>query len=128
MNKIFCTSLLTLICLSYVECLPQTADTITAIAKRNAKNFKLDDITWKVTRQQKPAETSDYFKPDKIYVKDTTLLRDSAYVTAFRHYAYKQNKRRRTAGHHILVGVEIAAGLAVVALIAIIIFIAPHQG
>ena len=128
MNKILYVSLLLFIAMSPTVCLSQNVDTITATAKRDAKNFRLDDATWKLTRQQRSAEISDYFKPDKTYVKDTTLLRDSAYVSAFRHYAFKQNKRRRTAGHHILVGVEIAAGLAAAALIAIIIFIAPHEG
>ena len=96
-------------------CLTAKTDTITKAAKRDAKNFKLSDSLWKLSRRDSFPSTSDYFKPKKADVKDITLLNDSVYVAAFRQYAYKQNKHRRTAGHHILVGVEIAAGIAAAA-------------
>lgn len=106
-------------------CLPKTADTISAVAKRDAKNFKLDNATWKLTRQRRSTASSDYFKPNKTYVRDTTLLRDSAYVTAFRHYAYKRNKHRRTTGHYILLGGEITVGIVAATLLALDIFLFP---
>ena len=108
-------------------CLASQTDSTTKAAKRDAKNFRLSDSLWKLSRQYHFPAASDYFKPGKTDVKDIALLNDSVYVRAFRQYAYKQNKRRRTAGHHILVGVEIAAGIAAAALIAIIIFIAPNM-
>jgi hypothetical protein len=108
-------------------CITAKTDTITKAAKRDAKNFRLSDSLWKSNRRYHFPATSDYFKPAKTDVKDMALLNDSVYVHAFRQYAYKQNKHRRTTGHHILVGVEIAAGIAATALIAIIIFIAPNM-
>ena len=106
-------------------CLTTKTDTITKAAKRDAKNFRLSDSLWRSNRRYHYPATSDYFKPAKKDVKDIALLNDSVYVSAFRQYAYKQNKHRRTVGHHILVGVEITAGVAALALIAILIFIAP---
>jgi hypothetical protein len=108
-------------------CVTAKTDTIKEAAKRDAKNFRLSDSLWKLSKRYNFAATSDYFKPGKADVKDIALLNDSVYVHAFRQYAYKQNKHRRTAGHHILVGVEIAAGVAAAALIAILIFIAPKM-
>lgn len=108
-------------------CLSAKTDTIKEAAKRDAKNFSLSDSLWKLNRRDHYPATSDYFKPTKADVKDITLLNDSVYVQAFREYAYKQNKHRRTVSHHILVGAEIAAGVATAALIAILIFIAPKM-
>jgi hypothetical protein len=125
-NFILCVMLL-ILGVTTALCLSPT-DTITMAARRDAKNFRLSDSLWKANRQAQFSSISDYFKPTKTNVKDTALLIDSAYVQAFRYYAYKQNKRRRTAGHHILVGVEVAAGIAVVLLAAIIIFVAPTMG
>jgi hypothetical protein len=112
---------------STAMCLPSKNDTIANAAKWNAKHFSLSDSLWKQNKHHRFPITSDYFKPACANVTNIALLNDSAYVQAFRYYAFKQNKRRRTAGHHILVGVEIAAGIAAAALIAIIIFVAPNM-
>lgn len=129
MIKAFCICLLLwTITASQALCLPINTDTVTKAARKDAKRFKLDDATWKLSRKYKFPPSSDHFKPGEADVSDVKFLRDSAYVTAFRQYAYKQNKHRHTTWHYLLVGGEIAAGIAAAALIAIIIFIAPHEG
>ncbi len=62
-------------------------------------------------RTQKVDYTSDYFKPTKATVSDSTLLTDSVYVKAFREAAYNKTLKRRTAGHYIAVYGSIATGV-----------------
>ncbi|WPU98052.1 hypothetical protein SNE26_18675 [Mucilaginibacter sp. cycad4] len=99
-------------------------DSVIKAARVDAKNFRLDDATWKKYHHKLPY-TSDYFKPQASGLKDTTLLSDSVYVDAYRQAAFKRNKHRHTPWHYVLVGGGIAAGLVVVAVAGIIIFIAP---
>lgn len=102
-------------------------DSVIKAARIDAKNFRLDEATWKTYRHKLPA-TSDYFKPGASNVKDTTLLSDSAYVDAYRFAAFKRNKHRHTPWHYVLVGGSIAVGVVVVAIAGVIIFIAPTMG
>lgn len=102
-------------------------DSIIKIARADAKNFRLDNATWKKYRHTL-AYTSDYFKPNRSDLKDTTLLGDSVYVDAYRHAAFKRNKQRHTPWHYVLLGGSIVTGLAVLALAGILIFIAPKMG
>jgi len=55
--------------------------------------------------------TSDYFKPTKATTKDTTLIRDSIYVKAFRDAAYQHTTARRTAGHYIAIWGGVTVGI-----------------
>ncbi len=106
---------------------PIKTDTTTKVAKRDAKNFRLSDSLWKANRLRNFPETSDYFKPTNADVKNVALLNDSVYVQAFRKYARKQNAHRRTTGHYFVVGGVVTVGVAVLALAAILIFIAPKM-
>ena len=64
-------------------------------------------------RTQKVDYTSDYFKPTKAMVSDSTLLKDSVYVKAFRDAAYNKTVKRH-AGHYIAIFGSIAAGIALI--------------
>jgi hypothetical protein len=96
-------------------------------AKADSKRFKLEKSAWKKYKHSLP-ETSDYFKPNVIEVKDANLLNDSTYVKTYRLEAYKQNNKRRTLGHYFLVGGGIAAAVFAALIAAILIFIAPRMG
>lgn len=102
-------------------------DSLVKIARADAKNFRLDDATWKKYKRTLPY-TSDYFKPHETNLKNTSLLSDSTYVDTYRHAAFESNKHRHTPWHYVLVGGSIAAGIVLLALIAILIFIAPTMG
>lgn len=58
---------------------------------------------------------SDFFKPIPSAVSDTTLLRDSVYVTAYREEAWKRTRRRRTFGHYAIIGGSVLGGVTVMA-------------
>lgn len=106
---------------------PAHRDSIINAAHANAKNFRLDHVIWKKYRH-KLSYTSDYFKPHSADLKNTALLSDSVFVDAYRHEAYKINKRRRTPWHYVLVGGGAAAGVFVLMVTAIVIFIGPKMG
>ena len=102
-------------------------DSLIGTARADAKKFRLDDAVWKKYKHTLPY-TSDYFKPRETGIKNTALLSDSVYVDAYRQEAFKRNKHRHTPWHYLLVGGSIAAGVVLLALTAIIIFIAPTMG
>jgi hypothetical protein len=85
------------------------------IASADTKNFKLDQNAMGQFRAHHFPNTSDHFKPTASTVSDTSLLKDSAYVKAFKMAAYKKTLHRRTTGHHVL----IAGSILVVALLAL---------
>jgi len=58
---------------------------------------------------------SDFFKPIPSAVSDTTLLRDSVYVTAYREEAWKRTRSRRTFGHYAIIGGSVIGGASVIA-------------
>lgn len=96
-------------------------DSLTLIAKRDARHFKLADAAWAMYKKHDFPYTSDYFTPNKTYTPDTALLRDSVYVNAFRWYASGQNARRHTIGHGIVVAGLITISAGVLALFIILI-------
>lgn len=88
-------------------------------ANRDAKDFQLDDKIWKEFKHRQIGPESDYFKPNKTTTSDTTLLRDSTYVQAYRSAALKRTMGRHTTAHYILVyGTTIAALALIGAAIA----------
>lgn len=99
----------------------QTADNYaSALAKADAKKFRLDKQLWKQFKQKHFPENSDYFKPTLASASDTTMLKDSAYVSAFRKNAYKNTLHRHTAGHYVLIYGGITAGVVIIASIIIL--------
>lgn len=106
---------------------PAHSDSVIKAARAEAKNFRLDNATWQKYRHQL-AYTSDYFKPHAADLTNPGLLSDSVFLDAYRHEAYKVNKRRHTPWHYVLVGGGTAAGVFVLAVTAILIFIAPKMG
>jgi hypothetical protein len=102
-------------------------DSVLKAARADARDFRLNDTIWKKYKRRLPA-TSDYFKPLTVKQGREALLTDSAYVQAYRKEAFKRNKHRRTPWHYVLVGGSVAAGVVVLGLAAILIFVAPHMG
>jgi hypothetical protein len=88
---------------------------MTESAKADAKNFKLDRNAMGQFRARHFPNTSDHFKPTASMVSDTSLLKDSAYVKAFKMAAYQKTLHRRTTGHHVL----IAGSILVVVLLVL---------
>lgn len=70
--------------------------------------------------------TSDYFKPVASAVSDTALLRDSAYVNAYREKAWQRTRHRRSVGHYVWVTGVVMAGAEFIALWVYIFSIASH--
>jgi len=145
MKKILIVSMLLVVC-SAVSLFAQDIkrDSIIKIAMADAENFELnkkDMEKFRIDRRdqllgmhdpskmfdrnyreqvrtQKVDYTSDYFKPTKAMVSDSTLLTDSVYVKAFRDAAYNKTLKKRTAGHYIAIFGSIA--VVVTAFIAIV--------
>ena len=117
MIKLFNITLL-LVCITAFATKAQTAatDSVISIAKADAKTFRLNDEDFKQFRKNRGNSGSDYFKPLATNVSNAALLRDSAYVMAYRRAAYAKTRHRRTAGHYILLG---GAALTVVVLVAV---------
>lgn len=116
------------------------ADSMAQMAKEDAKKFKLSRNDWvKYSEEQRDRQraamlyahsgitraqraqyckeyrtvTSDYFKPTASTVRDTALLKDSAYVQAYRQAACK-----RTSGTFSVWGIAgISAAFAFIVLI-----------
>lgn len=101
-----------LILLSTVSILAQTTDSRSLIrkARTDVVNFKINKTDLKEFKKNKRNDSSDFFKPVKSMVSDTTLLTDSIYVKAFRGYAYVKTRSRVNTGIYALVGGGIIIG------------------
>jgi len=99
-------------------------DSIRKTARRDAKEFRLDDTVWRRYKRKLPL-SSDYFKPGKTNDNNRALVNDSTYVQTYRKAAFKRNKRRRTPWHYALVGGGIAASIVVITIGTIIIVAGP---
>jgi len=98
--------------------MPARRDSVVKIAQKDAKKLKLSKADLKVFRRDRTNQSGDFFEPDKTTTPDTTLLRDSVYVHAFRMAAYKRYKHKRTAAHYAIVGEVFLASAFVILLIA----------
>jgi hypothetical protein len=97
-------------------------DSVTAIAKADAKNFILDKDDLKKFRRLGPNRSkSDLFKPKAANVSATRLLQDSAYVEAYRHTAFVKTRKMHTAGHYILIFGSIAVGLVLIISVVLVL-------
>ena|ERR1700744_4633802 len=112
---------------AFCQITPNDSLAIIKQAKLDSKSFKLEKPVWKKYKHSLP-ETSDYFKPNALYIKNPNLLNDSVYVATYRTEAYKRNNKRHIAGHYILLGSGIAAAAFATVIVAILIFIAPKMG
>jgi hypothetical protein len=100
----------------------QTISRDSAMAERantDVKGFKLDANTFKQFKARHFAYTSDHFKPTGSIASDTSLLKDSAYVKAFKMAAYKKTLHRRTTGHYVLIvgSIVVVVGLIFAAIV-----------
>ena len=101
-------------------------DSLIKAAYADAENFKLNRQNFKVFRKSRSNSYSDLFKPAKANVSDTTLLRDSVYVNAFRNAAYRKTLKRRTTGHYFLMGGVIYVAITVVATVVLLFVLLGH--
>lgn len=113
--------LLLLIALPVALCKTAKDRAATKAARKDARYFKLDKQLWKQFRHKRFAPTSDYFKPNPADVSDTSLLKDSTYVTAYRLKAYKRTLHRHTAGHYLLIYGGVTIGAIIITLTIIVI-------
>jgi hypothetical protein len=95
-------------------------DSLVKVAQADAGKFRLNDADLKNFRKNRRNATSDYFKPVKANVSDTTLLADSEYVKAYRTIAYNKTRKRRTVWHHVWVGATVLYGATLVLIMAIV--------
>ncbi len=77
-------------------------DAIIKIARKEGRACKLNAAERKLFRKDKDNYSSDFFKPNRRYTSDTSLLKDSVYVKAFRAAARKKELRRRTTLDYVL--------------------------
>lgn len=101
-------------------------DSLIKAAHTDAGNFRLNRQNFKAFRKNRSNSYSDLFKPTKANVSDTTLLRDSVYVNAFRNAAYRKTLKRRTTGHYFLMGGVIYVAITVVATVVLLFVLLGH--
>ena len=79
-------------------------------ARRDVRHFRLNRTDYKKFMKDRRNPNSDFFKPVNSMVRDTTLLRDSTYVKAFRSTAFLKTRSRQAntiiciAGGTVIVG------------------------
>ncbi|OAQ42255.1 hypothetical protein A5893_03850 [Pedobacter psychrophilus] len=99
---------------------PSNNDSLKQAALADVNVFKLnkpDLITFR--KAGRSNFRSDYFKPNTNTTRDTSLLKDSVYVQAFREAAFVKTRKRRTTGHYLAVGGAIYLGVSLVAALVI---------
>lgn len=67
------------------------------LAKADAKKFRYNMANKKQVNQNLKNPNSDFFKPTRTFASNPELLKDSVYVNAFKKYAVKKTKSRRTS-------------------------------
>ena len=110
MLKVLICALILLSTVSLSAQLTTDKRSLTRKARVDVANFRLNKTDLKEFKKNKRNDSSDYFKPVKSMVSDTTLLTDSIYVKAFRVYAYVKTKSRVNTGMYALVGGGIIIG------------------
>ena len=73
-------------------------------AKGDVRRFRLNRADYRKFMKDRRNVNSDYFKPLKSMVRDTTLLSDSTYIKAFRSTAYRKTRSRQLNTHIYIVG------------------------
>ncbi|MDB5135690.1 MAG: hypothetical protein JWP37_2293 [Mucilaginibacter sp.] len=97
------------------------ADSVTKAAFADARSFRLDKQDMKRFRKDRKNSHSDFFKPVKANMRDTALLKDSVYVTAYRQAAYNKTRKRRTAWHYAWVTAAVYDGIFLVLPLTVIL-------
>ncbi|MBW4889853.1 hypothetical protein KXQ82_09005 [Mucilaginibacter sp. HMF5004] len=118
-------STITFICLlfivPYVQAQTMHRDSVTKIARDDARNFKLNENDKERFKLDKDNYSSDFFKPTDKIASDNKLLQDSVYVKAFRAAAYSKARGKRSLGHNVLVGVGIYVVASAVAAVVVLV-------
>ena len=80
-------------------------DTVTIIAKKDARKFKLSNSDKAEFKWDTDNYSSDIFKPGAQEVSNIHLLQDSDYITAYRAFAYRQTRIIMLRSQHIPFGI-----------------------
>lgn len=83
----------------------------------DARNFRLSKEEMADFRKNKKKYQSKYFEPKAENVSEPKLMKDPGYLQAYRDAVFKRTKRRRTAGHYILIGGVVYVAAAIIAII-----------
>lgn len=126
MAKLLIISLIMMLSFEGLFAQSLSKDSLIKAAYADAENFKLNLQNFKAFRKNRSNSYSDLFKPTKANVSDTTLLRDSVYVNAFRNAAYRKTLKRRTTGHYFLMGGVIYVVITVVATVVLLFVLLGH--
>lgn len=123
MLKLLVFSLIGLFLTADLQAQTLRKDSVVKDAFTDVKRFKLNKQQFKEFRKNKTNSYSDLFKPTKATVSDTANLADSVYVNAFRNAAYNKTLKRRTTGHHFLMGgvIYTAATLAATVVLLFVV-------
>jgi hypothetical protein len=95
-------------------------DSLVKVAQLDVKKFRLNDTDMNKFKTNRHNANSDYFKPGKSGVSDTTLLADSVYVKAYRTAAYNKTRKRRTVWHHVWVGALFFEAVGSIVIMAVV--------
>ena len=101
-------------------------DSVVKVANSDAQRFKLGNEELRRFRKNNYNANSDLFKPAASAISDSTLLNDSAYVTAYRIAAYDRTVKRRTTGHKLLLGGGIYVAATVLATFITLLVLFGH--
>ena len=98
--------------LSAIRVSAQTATerAIFAQARRDVAGFRLKKTDLKKFKENKKNYLSDYFKPVKSMVSDSTLLNDSNFVKAYRRYAYIKTKSKANTDVPVIIAGAVLLG------------------
>jgi hypothetical protein len=112
MKKLLIFSLLlTFIGLNVVKSQTSGTDSLKKQAVKDAKKFTMKGSQVRLVKKGIITDKSDLFKPTTESTKKTNFLLDSTYVKTYRAETYNRAMKGRTSAHHLILGVEIAAGL-----------------
>ncbi len=84
-------------------------DVLIKIVKKDGKARRLNAGEYKIFKKDKDNYSSDLFKPNLALASDTSFLKDSVYVTAFRLAAYKKAINRHRTRDDVFLGLGGAA-------------------
>ncbi|MFI5453706.1 hypothetical protein ACHMWN_16325 [Pedobacter sp. UC225_61] len=103
MRRLLLMSLLLIILASTHLAAQKThADSLRKAVRTDARKFKLSADDFKKFRNGSISKNSDLFKPNST-VSLPQFLKDSTYVSHYRHTTFLRTRKRRTAGHHVLI-------------------------
>ena len=116
-SKIFITFLISLIGAIGSKAQMTDRESILTAAKIDAYKFHLSKVDLKKFKRSGRKSTSDFFKPLKENISDSTLVDDSLYVKKYREITYRKTLKRHNVAYYTFLGVSVYAASVLVTLI-----------